>query len=65
MKEKNGYWKKYASWFILGIALIVVFKTIDSFGAIFSWISGLIDILMPFFLAALLAFILYKKKNIT
>ena len=59
MKEKNGYWKKYASWFILGIALIVVFKTIDSFGAIFSWISGLIDILMPFFLAALLAFILY------
>ncbi len=59
MKEKNGYWKKYASWFILGVALIIVFKTIDSFGAIFSWIGNLVNLLMPFFLAALLAFILY------
>ena len=59
MSNNNGYWKKYASWFILGIALIIVFKTIDSFGAVFSWLGNLIDLLMPFFLAALLAFILY------
>ncbi len=59
MKEKTGYWKRYAAWFFLGVALIVIFKTIDSFGAIFSWINDLIGVLMPFFLAALLAFILY------
>lgn len=59
MKEKTGYWKRYAAWFILGVALIIIFKTIDSFGAIFSWIGDLVSLLMPFFLAALLAFILY------
>ena len=59
MSNNNGYWKKYASWFILGIALIIAFKTIDSFGTVFSWVGNLIDLLMPFFLAALLAFILY------
>lgn len=57
MKEKK--WMRYFAWFIFGIALIVVYKTIDSFGAIFSWVGGLIRILMPFGLGILLAYMLY------
>lgn len=57
MKEKK--WMRYFAWFIFGVALIVVYKTIDSFGAIFSWVGGLIRILMPFGLGVLLAYMLY------
>lgn len=57
MKERT--WKRYAAALFVGIILIVIYKTIDSFGAIFSWVEGLIDLLMPFLLAALFAFILY------
>lgn len=57
MKERT--WKRYAAILFVGIILIVIYKTIDSFGAIFSWVEGLIDLLMPFLLAALFAFILY------
>lgn len=57
MKEKK--WMRYFAWFIFGVALIVVYKTIDSFGAIFSWVGGLIRILMPFGLGILLAYMLY------
>ena len=60
MKEHNS-WRKYAAWFILGVALIVVFKTIDNYSEIFSWLGNLISLLMPFFLAGLLAFILYPS----
>lgn len=59
-KKTGGFWKHYLSWFILGILLIIFYKTIDSFGAIFSWVGALVKLLMPFLLAALLAFILYS-----
>lgn len=58
MKEKT--WRRYAAILFIGIILIVIYKTIDSFGAIFSWLGGLISLLMPFFMAALFAFILYS-----
>lgn len=57
MKEKN--WKRYIAWFIFAIAVIVVYKTIDSFGIVFSWLNGLIRLLMPFGLGMLLAYMLY------
>lgn len=56
---KDRAWRRYLIWFIFGVALITIYKTIDSFGLIFSWFEGLIRILMPFVLAILLAFILY------
>ena len=59
--KKNNFWRKYAAWLIFGIALIVIFKTIDNYKEIFSWVGNLISLLMPFFLAGLLAFILYPS----
>ena len=57
MKEKR--WTRYVAWFIFAVALIVVYKTIDSFGIIFTWFGGLIRLLMPFGLGILLAYMLY------
>ncbi len=57
MKESS--WRKYVAWFIFAVALITIYKTIDSFGIIFTWFNGLIGLLMPFGLGILLAYMLY------
>lgn len=57
MKDKT--WRRYIVWFIFGVALITIYKTIDSFGIIFSWFGNLISLLAPFGLGMLLAYMLY------
>ena len=57
MKDKN--WKKYVAWFTLGILLIVFYKTVDGLSSAVSWLNGLVDLLMPFFIGALIAYLLY------
>ena len=44
---------------MIGIILIIVYKTLDNFTNIFDWIAKLTNILMPFIIATLLAYILY------
>lgn len=57
MKEKG--WKKYLAWFLFGILLIIFYKTMDGLTSVFSWLSGLVDVLMPFFIGILIAYLLY------
>ncbi len=57
MKEKE--WKKWLFWFSFVVASIVVYKTIDSVSVLFSWFSGFFDLIMPFFMAVILAYMLY------
>ncbi len=57
--KKRQETKKFISILILGIVLITVYKTLDSFGTIFAWLGKLKDIIMPFFMALLLAYMLY------
>lgn len=52
-------WKKWLFWFSFAVATVVVYKTIDSFAEIFTWINDFLDLLMPFLLAMLVAYILY------
>ena len=61
MKEKE--WKKWLFWFSLIAASIVVYKTIDSVFELVSWLQGFITLLMPFILAVILAYILYKPSK--
>lgn len=55
----NKEWKKWVFWFSFAVATIIVYKTIDSVSTIFNAISGFLNLLMPFFLASLFAYILY------
>ena len=57
MKEKE--WKKWIFWFSFVVASIIVYKTIDSVSAIFLGITNFLELLTPFLMAILVAYILY------
>ena len=56
---KNKEWKKWIFWFSFAVASIVVYKTIDSVSSIVSGIGDFFNLIMPFFMAVLVAYILY------
>lgn len=57
MKEKE--WKKWIFWFSFAVASIIVYKTIDSVSAVFLGITNFLELLAPFLMAILIAYILY------
>ncbi len=57
MSEKR--FRKYIGWFIFAVALITIYKTIDSVDIVFSWVGEIIKVLAPFGFALLLAYLLY------
>ncbi len=52
-------WKKWLFWFSFAVATIIVYKTVDSMSAIFSWVGNFFNLIMPFLMALLVAYILY------
>jgi len=56
---KDRKFARYIGWFIFAVALITIYKTIDSVGIVFSWLQGILQVLAPFGFAALLAYLLY------
>ena len=59
MPEKKKNLSKWLYWFILGVAIIIVYKLFDNFGQISSWFSNLFHILMPFIAGLLIAYLFY------
>ena len=57
MEKKK--WKQWIYWFSLAVAVVVVYKTLDSFTAVIDWVKNLLDVLMPFIMAILVAYIFY------
>lgn len=68
MEEKKRPLTKWLYWFLFAVAVITVYKTLDNFQAIGDWIKRLLDVLMPFLIGILLAYVLYipckKIENI-
>ncbi len=52
-------WKKWLFWFTFAVASIIVYKTIDSVSSIITSIGSFFKLIMPFFMAILVAYILY------
>lgn len=50
--------KKYIGLFILGAALIIVYKTFDNFGVIIDFLANIFNLLTPFIIGAAIAFVL-------
>ena len=50
---------KWLYWFLFAVAVILVYKTLDNFSAISNWIRNLLDVLMPFGMGLLIAYLLY------
>ncbi len=59
MGEKKRTITKWLYWFLFAVAVIFVYKTLDNFGAIGSWIAGLLEVLTPFVIGIVIAYILY------
>lgn len=58
-KKNKGKLTKWLYWFLFAVAVILVYKTLDNISAIGSWIGNLIDVLMPFGVGLLIAYLLY------
>lgn len=62
-KPKNG--KKWMYWFTLILASIVIYKILDNFTGIGEWLKNLMNVIKPFIMAILLAYLLYiPSRNI-
>lgn len=59
MDKNQISWKKYLPVFVLGVALIVFYKTFDSLPEIFAAIGAALSLLTPFIIGLGLAFFLY------
>ena len=59
MKEIKKNLSKWMYWFLLGLAVIVVYKILDNFSAISETIGNFFNVITPFLSGALLAYLLY------
>ena len=59
MNEVKNHWKKWIYWFLLGFAIIIVYKAFDNFGDVLDAVGKFITILRPFFIGILIAYLIY------
>ena len=58
MKEKKII-TRWIYWFTFAVAVILVYKTLDSFTDVVNWIKSLFSVLMPFIIGILIAYLFY------
>lgn len=59
MNEIRNHGKKWLYWFILGVAIIVVYKALDNFGDIMGVVTKFFDIITPFLVGIFISYLLY------
>ncbi len=59
MNEIKNHWKKWVYWFLLGVAIIIVYKALDNLGDIIGVVGRFLSIISPFFVGILIAYLLY------
>ncbi len=59
MNEIKNHGKKWLYWFLLGVAIITVYKLFDNFGDIMGIVAKFFDILAPFLAGIFIAYLLY------
>ena len=59
MSEIKNHWKKWLYWFLLGVAIIIVYKALDNFTNIMDMIRKFFNILSPFLAGIFIAYLLY------
>lgn len=59
MEKEKKVITKWLYWFTFAVAVIAVYKVLDKFGEITTWLKGLIGILYPFIMAVIIAYLFY------
>lgn len=57
--DKKQEWKKWLKWFAFALAIIIVYKSFDNITSITDFFDNLFDVLMPFLIGVLIAYVLY------
>lgn len=63
MKEIKKNLSKWMYWFILAVAIIIVYKVFDNFSNIGAWFSNLLSVIAPFLMGILIAYLLYIPSS--
>ena len=63
MKNIKKDWSKWIYWFLLGIALILVYKGIDNYDSVMNGIKGLMNVLSPFIVGIFISYLLYMPAR--
>lgn len=59
MEEKKRPLTKWLYWFLFAVAVLLVYKTLDNYTAIRIWLGNLFEVLAPFLIGILIAYLLY------
>jgi predicted PurR-regulated permease PerM len=59
MNEIKNHGKKWLYWFVLGVAIIVVYKALDNFTDVMSVVTKFFDIITPFLVGIFISYLLY------
>ena len=59
MEELRNHGKKWFYWFLLGLALILIYKALDNFTYVSEAIGQFLNILAPFLVGVLIAYLFY------
>lgn len=59
MEEIKNNWKKKASWLIVAIIVVLVYKILDNYSGVKEWFDTFFRILRPFLAGLLIAYILF------
>ena len=62
MNEVKKNFSKWMYWFLLAVAIILVYKFLDNFTAIGNAVNNFCNIIAPFLLGALIAYLLYLPE---
>ncbi len=59
MEQLKNSWKKKASWLIVAIIVVLVYKLLDNYSSVKEWFDTFFRILRPFLAGLLIAYILF------
>ncbi len=59
MNEIKNHGKKWLYWFLLGVAIIVVYKALDNFGDVMGVVTKFFEIITPFLVGIFISYLLY------
>ena len=59
MNELKNHGKKWLYWFVLAVAIIIVYKALDNFGDVMGTVMKFFDIITPFLAGIFISYLLY------
>ena len=63
MNEIKNNWKKWVYWFVLGVALICIYKILDNYGNVMEVLHTFLGVISPFLIGVFIAYLLYMPSK--